>query len=230
MELGKQASILAVEIANDNTHGYDQENRNGPDYDCSSLIIAIYNRLGVNLSCTYTGNMKKDFLSNGFVDVTGNVNLSNGFNMLPGDVLLNEKNHAAIFVGNGKIVAATINEKGTASGGKTGDQTGKEICVQNYYNFPWDCVLRPNTVIDEILVIEKSITGFPIVQKGSKGAEVAAVQAALWFKGFLVGRQEIDGECGVITDGAIRAFQKVHNLEVDGVVGDYTSSALFGME
>ena len=25
---------------------------------------------------------------------------------------------------------------------KPGDQSGKEIKLQNYYNFPWDCVLR----------------------------------------------------------------------------------------
>ena len=230
MELGRQAAILAVELANDDSHGYDQKKRYGPDYDCSSLVITIYQLLGVNLSCTYTGNMKKDFLANGFSDVTGLVNLSSGSNMLPGDILLNEKHHTAIFVGNGRIVAARINEKGTVTGGKTGDQTGKEICVEAYYNYPWDCVLRPNAVMDEIIVVTPDIQGFPYVQKGSKGAEVAAVQAALWYKGFLVGRQQIDGDCGVITDGAIRAFQKVHRLEVDGVVGEYTATALFRME
>ena len=230
MELGRQAAILAVEIAEDDTHGYDQKNRHGPDYDCSSLVIAIYQLLGVNLSCTYTGNMRKDFLANGFSDVTAHVNLASGENMLPGDVLLNEKHHTAIFAGNKRIVAARINEKGTTTGGKTGDQTCKEICVQAYYNYPWDCVLRPNAVMDEIVVVTPEIQGFPYVQKGSKGAEVAAVQAALWYKGYLVGRTQIDGEAGVITDGAIRSFQKIHHLEVDGVVGEYTATALFKME
>lgn len=231
MELGKQAAILAVEIANDDRHGYDQANRNGnPDYDCSSLVISIYQLLGVRLSCTYTGNMKKDFLANGFVNVAGYADLKTGKNLLPGDVLLNEKHHAAIYIGNGKIVAARINEKGTARGGKPGDQTGKEICVQNYYNYPWDCVLRPNEKITEIPVIDPEIKGFPLVQKGSKGAEVAAVQAALWYKGYLVGRNQIDGDCGVITSSAIRSYQQTHGLEVDGVVGDYTATALFKME
>lgn len=230
MELGRQAAILAVEIAEDDTHGYDQKNRYSPDYDCSSLVISIYQLLGVPLSCTYTGNMRKDFLANGFSDVTGHINLSNGSGLLPGDVLLNEKHHTAIFVGNGRIVAARINEKGTTTGGKTGDQTGKEICVHAYYNYPWDCVLRPNEQIDEIPVIDPEIIGFPYVQRGSKGAEVAAVQAALWYKGFLVGRNEIDGTCGFITDSAIRSFQKVHHLEVDGVVGEYTATALFKEE
>lgn len=231
MELGRQAAILAVEIAEDDTHGYDQAFRTGnPDYDCSSLVISIYQLLGVNLTCTYTGNMREDFLANGFADVTGLVNISTGQNMLPGDVLLNEKHHTAIFVGNSRIVAARINEKGTVTGGIPGDQTGEEICVQKYYDYPWDCVLRPNTTIDEIPVIDPDLQGFPYVQKGAKGAAVAAVQAALWYKGFLVGRQQIDGDCGIITSNAIRSFQKVHHLEVDGIVGEYTATALFNEE
>ena len=63
-------------------------------------------------------------------------------NLKKGDVLLNEKHHTAIYIGDGKLVHASINEKGTISGGKTGDQTGKEICVRSYYDYPWDLVLR----------------------------------------------------------------------------------------
>ena len=39
-------------------------------------------------------------------------------------------------------VEASINEKGTATGGKPGDQTGKEFLIRSYRNYPWDCVLR----------------------------------------------------------------------------------------
>ena len=231
MELGKQAAILAVEIAENDTHGYDQAHRNGPDYDCSSLVIAIYTLLGVNLTCTYTGNMRKDMLAHGFTDVTARVDLKAASNMLPGDVLLNEKHHAAIFIGNKKIVAARINEKGTTTGGLTGDQTGKEICVQNYYNYPWDCVLRPNAVIDDYQEELPVISGLPYAQKGSKGPYVAAVQAALWYIGYLVGKAQIDGDFGIITDGAVRAYQRNHPpLEIDGVVGEQTATRLFNEE
>ena len=34
-----KAVTWAVGIANDNSHGYDQADRWGPDYDCSSLVI-----------------------------------------------------------------------------------------------------------------------------------------------------------------------------------------------
>lgn len=33
-------------------------------------------------------------------------------------------------------------ENGRYSGGKAGDQTGGEYCIREWYNRPWDCVLR----------------------------------------------------------------------------------------
>lgn len=61
-----------------------------------------------------------------------------------GDVLLNEKHHTAIYLGGNKLVNASINEKGKTTGGKTGDQTGREICTRDYYvpSYGWDLVLR----------------------------------------------------------------------------------------
>ena len=57
-------------------------------------------------------------------------------------MLVNETHHVAMYCGNGKEVEASINEKGTATGGQPGDQTGKEFLVRSYRNYPWDCVLR----------------------------------------------------------------------------------------
>lgn len=41
-----------------------------------------------------------------------------------------------------KIGHASIDENGKVSGGKTGDQTGKEICVRNWYSKPWNVYLE----------------------------------------------------------------------------------------
>ena len=89
----------------------------------------------------YIGN-RDAFLKNGFVDVTSKVNVATGSGLLRGDVLLNEAHHVAMYCGNGKEVEASINEKGTAHGGKPGDQTGKEFLIRSYRNYPWNCVLR----------------------------------------------------------------------------------------
>lgn len=133
--------------AADNSHGYDQIYRWGEkgDYDCSSAVISAWQAAGVPVKtkgATYTGNMKEVFLSCGFTDVTGKINRSTGSGLQRGDVLLNETHHVAMYCGNGKEVEASINEKGTATGGKPGDQTGKEFLVRSYRNYPWDCVLR----------------------------------------------------------------------------------------
>ena len=135
----------AVRIANDDSHGYDQAERWGVDYDCSSLVISAYEQAGVPVKeagATYTGNMKQAFMKCGFKDVTKEVTLRTGRKVEKGDVLLNEANHTALAIGDGQIVHASINEKGKITGGKKGDQTGREIYIRKYYNYPWDCVLR----------------------------------------------------------------------------------------
>ena len=133
--------------AKDDSHGYDQDYRWGEkgDYDCSSAVIQAWQNAGVSVKsggATYTGDMKNVFLKKGFVDVTSKVNVATGSGLLRGDVLLNEAHHVAMYCGNGKEVEASINEKGTAHGGKPGDQTGKEFLIRSYRNYPWNCVLR----------------------------------------------------------------------------------------
>lgn len=44
-----------------------------------------------------------------------------------------------------KIGHATKNENGKAYGGAPGDQTGKEVCVINWYKGGWHTVLRPKS-------------------------------------------------------------------------------------
>lgn len=150
-QYGKNAKAVesavqwAIGIANDNSHGYDQGSRWGPDYDCSSLLITAYQQAGIKVKdagATYTGNMYSTFLACGFEDVTGFVNLSNGSGIKRGDILLNTASHTAMSIGNGQVVQASQNEFGGATGGQTGDQTGREIWCTNYYNFPWNYVLR----------------------------------------------------------------------------------------
>ena len=40
-----------------------------------------------------------------------------------------------------KIGHASIDENGKVSGGKVGDQTGKEICIRDWYKKPWNVML-----------------------------------------------------------------------------------------
>lgn len=226
MSIIDNAVTRALEIAEDDSHGYDQANRWGPDYDCSSLVIDCFKHAGLPLSCTYTGNMRSDMMRCGFEDVTGSVDLATGAGLERGDVLLNYVHHTALYIGNGQIVQASINEYGTTTGGQTGDQTGREIYTRGYYNYPWDCVLRyqdTDTSTDTSPVVE---TQWPprllIYRKNrrlTKGLDVYACQALLNCRGYSL---ELDGEYGQASANAVLDFQKANGLEADGDCGNDT--------
>ncbi|WP_294359856.1 NlpC/P60 family protein [uncultured Senegalimassilia sp.] len=129
----------ALGIAADDSHGYDQQyrwNERG-DYDCSSLVVSALRQAGLDTGgATYTGNMVSNLTARGFQWITD-------FSQLQyGDILLNQVQHTAIYLGNNLLVHASGNEYGGAIGGKPGDQTGSEICVRSYYWKPWDGFLR----------------------------------------------------------------------------------------
>ena len=63
------------------------------------------------------------------------------------------------------------------------------------------------------------------IKKGDKGADVELMQARLHALGYLR-KSEIDGDFGVITLGALLAFQFEHDLDVDGICGPKTQAAL----
>lgn len=136
-------------LAADNSHGYSQANRWGPDYDYSSAVITAWQQAGVPVKdkgATYTGNMRSAFLACGFKIVTQSINLATGEGLRRGDVLLNDLSHTAMYIGGGRIVHARSSEGNSIPG----DQSGNEIRTQAYYNSttdPWLCVLRwPETI------------------------------------------------------------------------------------
>lgn len=216
MSIPDLAATFCENIARDDSHGYDQLHRNGPDFDCSSLVITAYQAAGVPLTCTYTGNMRRDMLSHGFIEIMPSCGLQRG------DVLLNEARHTAMYIGNGQIVQASINEKGTTTGGQTGDQTGREIAICNYYipSYGWDCVLRYE---GEEPATANENTDLPMLATGSKGGAVKALQVLLINKwGISCGLAGADADFGQATKKAVIQFQTSQGLDADGVVGPIT--------
>ena len=129
----EKAIEWAISIANDNTHGYSQANRTGPDYDCSSFVSTAFKKAGFSVSGSlHTGNMLNAFVSAGFTKYNkGAVSLQRG------DILLRPKTssrggHTELYIGNNQCVAAHSNKDG-----KTGDSSGQEIDVRskNYCTF-----------------------------------------------------------------------------------------------
>lgn len=68
----------------------------------------------------------------------------------------------------------------------------------------------------------------PTLTKGDKRVAVRGLQRMLRTRGFEPG--EIDGDFGAKTEGAVRAFQSDHGLDVDGIVGPKTWDALRQVE
>lgn len=133
----ERAVKFMLDTANDNKHGYDQTYRNGPDYDCSSLVATALFEGGFDVNPnSWTGNIEAQLRRCGFEECKAP--------WRAGDVHLKRRKHIAMSVSKTGIVHASINERGEISGGKTGDQTGKEICRRKYYEYAggWDVHLR----------------------------------------------------------------------------------------
>lgn len=228
MTIPENAVQWAVKIANDQSHGYSQQNRYGPDYDCSSLALSAFKQAGVpidfNKVC-YTGNMQ-NLLQYGFKDVTKSVNFNTGNGLQRGDILWwhssGTSGHTAIYIGNNQIVHARGQSYGSP---KTGDQ-GSEIAVTPYYRGSWQHCYRYSGVDPA----EEHLPGWidpkeyytvtarmPLIKEGCVGSSVR-----LWQE--LIG-VEVDGEFGPITHGATLGFQNNHDLKVDGEVGPKTWGA-----
>lgn len=135
------------DIAKDDSHGYDQASRNGPNYDCSSLVGTALNKGGFNVNpSSTTRNLRAQLEKNGFEKLAIDAPRKRG------DIFLKEDYHVVMCVDSKNIVHASINEKGTAVGGKSGDQTGKEICVAPYWNYKggWGYHFRHKSVTENV--------------------------------------------------------------------------------
>lgn len=241
MTIPERAAQIAVTIANDDKHGYSQQNRNGTlgggDFDCSSLVIYCYElafrEAGVSptpsqCGASYTGNMLAAFTRCGFKSFRDD----HGSGLRVGDVLLNEARHTAIVCSVNPV--KVVNARGDIDG-VAGDSTGTEIRIQPYWSYPWDWVLRyePSTADKEVESVTESNTvgqqmadkiianrRWPTLKLYSKGEWVKVLQAMLNAENNA--DLEVDGEFGVFTYSAVNKFQTAHGLERDGIVGEKT--------
>lgn len=123
----------AIDIANDDSHGYSQCARNGPDYDCSSLVY--YALLNSGYSEEQLGGYA--FATSREFEILPQIGFErhpyNASELQAGDILWRD-GHTGIYAGDGKVVQASSSRQawpGKPFGycGTTGDQDGTEIWV-----------------------------------------------------------------------------------------------------
>lgn len=213
---------LAIEAANNDYIGYDQNERytfwnqlstvgfrpaniSVPcEADCSAGVAAIVKAVGYILNnpalqgvsiYAWTGNLRQVLTNAGFEVRTGAQFLNGDSYLCAGDILLNEENHTCICVTDGPNAVAG---GGGSSSTPTSDEAGY------VYKFAPEQVAL-----------------------GSTGLDVARLQVILKARGFYNGK--IDSIFGRQTHEAVVAFQKAAGLEVDGVCGPATWATLLGL-
>jgi len=130
----------------DGNLGYDQSNRwdirPGGETDCSALVIHVLREAGFDTGdASYTGDMSYNLTRRGWKRLPADLSTAR-----PGDILLNDSHHVALVIGG----QASIDEHGRASGGASGDQTGRETNTRPIYEYSrgWDCILRYDGPLD----------------------------------------------------------------------------------
>lgn len=163
------AMLIFTELVTNSAHGYtmDMDKRwgtgtrilnilgheykiAGGDRDCSSGIISAFEAAGISCGgATYTGNMRSCMVKTGNFEVKPMSYIAQS-----ADIYLNERSHTAMCLSAEPDILGqfSINEKGTGYGGKTGDQLQKgeydstygrgESHIREYYDYPWDMILR----------------------------------------------------------------------------------------
>lgn len=190
----------------------------GAECDCSSSCGAIAKLGGypVDLSDPfYTGNLAERLAAAGFqrIDVSGWSQARLFAALQPGDFLRGE-GHVIFALAADRWWSAESDERGQASGGQAGDQTGREAYVRAPYmrSRGWTDLLRAPA--DAVTLTATTATTLAV--DGQFGPlTVRALQRLL--------RVPVDGVYGPQTK---RALQSWLGVAVDGIVGPKTVRAL----
>lgn len=229
--------------------GYDQLNReaiyNGGETDCSALVIWALKQGGFDTGgATYTGNLSYNLTRRGWKRLPADLST-----LRPGDILLNDQHHVCMVISgygrNAIIAQASIDERGKASGGRAGDQTGNETNERRVYVYRhgWSCILR---------YVGSQTAAQAAAKPASKPTNQLAIDG-LWGSGTTLRLQQVLGTTpdGIVSSQEVQnrkhlkaclggwqwvakpqgslliiKMQKVMGLEPDGIAGPVFASGL----
>lgn len=183
--------------------------------DCSGLFSWAFKQLGSymyhgsntmwNKYCVAKGELVKGVRDDG-------QELKPGTAVFTYNKSTGKRGHVGLYIGNGIVIEA----KGTTTGVVKSKLTlakWVEWGELKYVDFGnAGAVVEPAKPIEE--QPEKKV--YPTLRRGDKGEDVKLLQTLLKADG---SELAVDGIFGVGTQSAVRAFQKRHDLVVDGIVG-----------
>lgn len=205
----KSAKTCEAACANSKI-GYDQGQRNTL-YKYAKAVNFDMSKITTPCECDCSSLMH-------VCAIAGGANLSYGSNGL------HTRNMVDGFMKSGDYVKLTDSKYLTTDAYlKRGDILVKEghtvMVLENGANAEPD--IEENNVVN----IELNV-----LQKGSTGEQVKALQRMLYAMGYSLGsKNPIDGSFGSMTDTAVREYQRKNGLTVDGSVGKQTWSKLLGV-
>ncbi len=128
----ESAVAWAEAVAADPSYGYSQGDRDGGSFDCSSLVCRALRAAGFGTPSPSfnTRTMGAWLESHGWAWHAGTSGVRRG------DVLW-KTGHTGIAASGSTVVEARVDERGGITGGRPGDQTGREIGVFAIASMAW---------------------------------------------------------------------------------------------
>ena len=198
--------------------------------DCVGLIKgAAWSNLGTR-DTKYATNGCPDKSANGMLSYCKSKGMPNGhmdtFPDIPG-LLLHKDGHVGVSIGNGEHIEL----KGFADDSERGKVAGRGWT--SWAQLPFvDYEGEGSTKVPDVNIYK---LGGRTLKRGSKGNDVAELQAALVAMGYDCGtygsgKDGVDGDYGRTTEAAVKSFQTDADVEIDGIYGPESHAALLAMQ
>ena len=219
----KSARTKLIHAASEDTFGFD----------CVNLIKGLLWGWNGDAGKTYGG---AKYASNGVPDTNadGMIQLckevSTDFSKIEVGEAVWLKGHIGVYIGDGLAVESTpawkncVQVTAVHNIGKKSGYKGRKWTKHGKLPFvSYDASETPAASENS------EISGLPLLEKGSEGDSVKALQILLIGYGYSCGSYGVDGEFGSATENAVEAFQEDMELEADGKVGSKTWAKLVGV-
>lgn len=202
-------------------------------FDCVNLIKGLLWGWSGDTGKTYGG---AKYASNGVPDTNadGMIQLckevSTDFSKIEVGEAVWLKGHIGVYIGDGLAVESTpawkncVQVTAVHNIGKKSGYKGRKWTKHGKLPFvSYDASETPAASENS------EISGLPLLERGSEGDSVKALQILLIGYGYSCGSYGVDGEFGSATENAVEAFQEDMELEADGKVGSKTWAKLVGV-